>query len=73
MSSVLSTTHALCHSEWLLLDEINQMDGLERLIVLCVGLDDPIEADGVDTLRVRSVLYRCAAHTAADMNECGQK
>ena len=30
--------------EWLVFDTVGQMDGLERLIVICVGLDAPIDA-----------------------------
>jgi hypothetical protein len=49
-------------SEWLVLDTIENMDGLERLIVIAVGLDSPIPenseaaAEG-DVLRTRSTLH----------------
>ena len=36
-------------SEWLIVDEIEQMDGLERLICLCAGLDAII--DDQDSIR----------------------
>jgi hypothetical protein len=52
-------------SEWLVLDEIEQLDGLERLIVIAVGLDRPIDDRSVDTLEARSMLYR--AMTRAQM------
>eukprot|EP01045_Picozoa_sp_COSAG04_P010400 COSAG04_NODE_636_length_11710_cov_63.646973_6_plen_1454_part_00 len=52
-------------SDWLIMDEIGQMDGLERLIVICVGLDSPIGEEAVVTLETRSVLYR--AITRAQM------
>ena len=48
-------------SEWLVLDTIENMDGLERLMVIAVGLDSPIPnpseavAEG-DVLRTRSTL-----------------
>ena len=53
-------------SEWLVLDTIDSMDGLERLIVIAVGLDSPIPenagaagaAAAGDVLRARSRLYR---------------
>ena len=44
-------------TEWLLLDTVKNMDGLERLMVLCVGLDAPIEGES-DALGTRSQLYR---------------
>lgn len=57
--------------EWLILDTVNAMDGLERLIVIAVGLDSVISdgsakeqteigADGTETrtLETRSMLYR---------------
>eukprot|EP01050_Picozoa_sp_SAG11_P015346 SAG11_NODE_1981_length_3967_cov_4.093330_1_plen_844_part_10 len=40
--------------EWLVLDGIEQVDGLEKLIVVCVGLDAPAS----DMLEARSMLYR---------------
>ena len=43
--------------EWLVLDTVEEFDGLERLIIIAVGLDSPIE-DGVSTLDTRSRLYR---------------
>jgi len=54
--------------EWLVFDTIHQLDGLERLIVVGVGLDSKITGDGaacseavvpgVATLETRSMLYR---------------
>eukprot|EP01051_Picozoa_sp_SAG22_P011576 SAG22_NODE_1126_length_5474_cov_4.748093_2_plen_1153_part_01 len=44
-------------SEWLVLDGIEQMDGLEKLIVVCVGLDAAKNA-AESTLETRSMLYR---------------
>jgi hypothetical protein len=66
-------------SEWLVLDTIENMDGLERLIVIAVGLDSPIPenaeaaAEGNvlrtrSTLQTRSHLYR--ALTRAHMLVC---
>ena len=66
-------------SEWLVLDTIENMDGLERLIVIAVGLDSSIPenseaaADGDvlrtrSTLQTRSHLYR--ALTRAHMLVC---
>jgi hypothetical protein len=43
--------------EWLVLDTIEQMDGLERLIVVCVGLD-AAQGAADSTLQSRSMLYR---------------
>ena len=53
-------------SEWLVLDTIDSMDGLERLMVIAVGLDSPFPenagaagaAAAGDVLRTRSRLYR---------------
>ena len=44
--------------EWLLLDEMECLNGLERLIVICVDLDQPINKTSSDTLKTRSMLYR---------------
>jgi hypothetical protein len=67
-------------SEWLVLDTIENMDGLERLMVIAVGLDSPIpenaEAAAAEgdvlrtrsTLQTRSHLYR--ALTRAHMLVC---
>ena len=45
--------------EWLVLDSIAAMDGLERLIVIAVGLDAVIDkGSGSSTLETRSRLYR---------------
>ena len=44
-------------AEWLVFDDMEQMDGLERLIVVCVGLDAAKSADE-STLERRSMLYR---------------
>ena len=45
--------------EWLVLDSIAAMDGLERLIIIAVGLDAVIdEGSGSSTLETRSRLYR---------------
>jgi hypothetical protein len=65
--------------EWLVLDTIENMDGLERLMVIAVGLDSPIpenaeaaaEGDVLrtrSTLQTRSHLYR--ALTRAHMLVC---
>ena len=51
--------------EWIVVDEIEQMDGLERLICLCTGLDAVIDDQNPDTLETRSLLYR--AMTRAHM------
>ena len=54
--------------EWLVLDEIANFDGLERLIVVAVGLDAVIERERDDTLATRSRLYR--GLTRAQMLAC---
>ena len=42
---------------WLVVDSVENMDGLERLVVICVGLDQVIDrGDGVS--ETRSLLYR---------------
>jgi len=46
------------HKEWLLLETARNMDGLERLIVICVGLDAPMQGSESDILGNRSLLYR---------------
>lgn len=50
--------------EWLVLDTVEQFDGLERLFVIAVGLDSPIEYNDA-ALETRSRLYR--ALTRAQM------
>ena len=42
---------------WLVLDSVDNMDGLERLVVICVGLDQVIDR-GAGVLETRSRLYR---------------
>ena len=48
---------------WLILDSIENFDGLERLVVICVDLDTVIEQS--DALQTRSLIYR--AMTRAHM------
>ena len=52
--------------EWLVFDEMRNFDGLERLIVVAVGLDAVIDAaaDGDETLETRSRLYRALTRGA---------
>jgi len=57
-------THADPGLEWLLLDTVQQYDGLEKLVVIAVGLDATIDYDE-STLETRSGLYR--ALTRAQM------
>jgi len=52
-------------AEWIIVDEISEMDGLERLIVIGVGLDSAANDDTSDHLETRSMLYR--AMTRAHM------
>eukprot|EP01047_Picozoa_sp_COSAG01_P035256 COSAG01_NODE_2693_length_7243_cov_4.778695_1_plen_1576_part_00 len=57
---------ALDHgSELVVFDEMEQLDGLERLICICVGLDAAADLEQTGTLVVRSMLYR--AMTRAHM------
>ena len=42
---------------WLVVDSVENMDGLERLVVICVGLDHIIDR-GAGVLETRSHLYR---------------
>ena len=42
---------------WLVADSIGNMDGLERLVVICVGLDQVIDR-GEGSMETRSRLYR---------------
>jgi hypothetical protein len=44
--------------EWLVLDEMAHFDGLERLIVICIGLDSKLEDPNGDVRETRSMLYR---------------
>ena len=57
--------------QWLVVDTVDNMDGLERLVVICVGLDQVIDrCAGV--LETRSRLYRAmtrAQLAAAVVNE----
>ena len=41
-----------------MLDTLNNFDGLERLIVIAVGLDAPLDQEAEDVLETRSRLYR---------------
>jgi len=43
--------------QWLVVDTVEKMDGLERLVVICVGLDQVIDR-GAGVLETRSRLYR---------------
>uniref|UniRef100_A0A0G4HJY9 EF-hand domain-containing protein n=1 Tax=Chromera velia CCMP2878 TaxID=1169474 RepID=A0A0G4HJY9_9ALVE len=46
-------------TEWVVLDAISNFDGLERLIVICVGLDAPISDENTEAAKeARSRLYR---------------
>jgi len=59
-SSVLpraETTVRSAAKAWLVVDSVANMDGLERLIVICVGLDQVID-DSSGVLETRSRLYR---------------
>jgi hypothetical protein len=51
--------------EWLIVDTVEAFDGLERLVVIAVGLDAKIVKGGASTLKTRSLLYR--AMTRAHM------
>ena len=64
-SAALLTGSRESEREWLILDEVAEFDGLERLIVIGVGLDAPIDDDSPETLQTRSLLYR--AMTRAHM------
>jgi len=44
-------------TKWILYDSIENMDGLERLVVICVGLDQSIKEYSEDA-KTRSKLYR---------------
>jgi hypothetical protein len=60
-SSVLpraeTTVRSADAKAWLVLDSVDNMDGLERLVVICVGLDQVIDR-GAGVLETRSRLYR---------------
>jgi hypothetical protein len=47
-------------SPWLVVDTVDNIDGLERLVVVCAGLDHAISVDDDDAtaLETRSRLYR---------------
>ena len=49
---------------WLVLDSVDNLDGLERLVVVCVDLDRDIDG-GADVAKTRSRLYR--AMTRAEL------
>jgi hypothetical protein len=51
--------------EWLIVDTVEAFDGLERLVVIAVGLDAKIVQGDASTLKTRSLLYR--AMTRAHM------
>ena len=44
--------------QWILLDTVENVNGLERLMVMCVGLDTAIDGSDPDVLGTRSLLYR---------------
>ena len=55
VSCIVSQRFDSAHeTEWLVLDTVDNFDGLERLIVICVGLDE----EGLSPLTARSRLYR---------------
>jgi len=63
-ATVVADTDGDTDSEgWLILDSIENFDGLERIVVICVGLDTVIEQS--DALQTRSLIYR--AMTRAHM------
>ncbi|KAK7240524.1 hypothetical protein SO694_00111045 [Aureococcus anophagefferens] len=43
---------------WLVVDTVDNIDGLERLVVVCAGLDHAISVDDATALETRSRLYR---------------
>ena len=45
-------------TEWLVLDEISQLDGMEFLMVVCTALDTPMDSADSTILETRSMLYR---------------
>ena len=47
--------------QWLVVDTVENMDGLERLVVICVGLDQVIDR-GAGVLETRSRLYLSLIH-----------
>ena len=53
-------TAAQADKEFLIFDELKHFDGLEKLIVVAVGLDRQIEggSSGTTVLKARSLLYR---------------
>ena len=51
--------------EWLIVDTVEAFDGLERLVVIAVGLDAKIVEGDASMLKTRSLLYR--AMTRAHM------
>eukprot|EP00282_Hemiselmis_andersenii_P041192 CAMPEP_0172058762 /NCGR_PEP_ID=MMETSP1043-20130122/7033_1 /TAXON_ID=464988 /ORGANISM="Hemiselmis andersenii, Strain CCMP441" /LENGTH=1874 /DNA_ID=CAMNT_0012718341 /DNA_START=132 /DNA_END=5752 /DNA_ORIENTATION=- len=55
-------------AEWIVYDTVDAMDGLEKLIVIAVGLDEKGSASSPRALEVRSRIYR--AMTRAQMMVC---
>ena len=56
--------HSADAKPWLVLDSVDNLDGLERLVVICVDLDRDIDG-GADVAKTRSRLYR--AMTRAEL------
>jgi hypothetical protein len=54
----VGTQSAVSDLEWLVVDGVEEMDGLERLIVVCVGLDSSAADEELGALEARSMLYR---------------
>eukprot|EP00282_Hemiselmis_andersenii_P034409 CAMPEP_0169451768 /NCGR_PEP_ID=MMETSP1042-20121227/13874_1 /TAXON_ID=464988 /ORGANISM="Hemiselmis andersenii, Strain CCMP1180" /LENGTH=1168 /DNA_ID=CAMNT_0009563703 /DNA_START=1 /DNA_END=3508 /DNA_ORIENTATION=- len=66
--SCLKSGSGAGEEEWIVYDTVDAMDGLERLIVIAVGLDEEGSASSARALEVRSRIYR--AMTRAQMMAC---
>lgn len=63
-ASVVSRNRAsMARCETLVLDKLSNFDGLERLMVMGVGLDAPLEIDTGDLLETRSRMYRAVTRS----------
>ena len=58
LSSEDDATDAAGTEQWLAIDEVSEFDGLERLVVVAVDLDAPVDGGAADVLAARSQLYR---------------
>ena len=58
VSNAVSVSPSDDQEEWIVLDVMTEMDGLEYLMCICTGLDVAMDAEEGNMLETRSMLYR---------------